>query len=181
MKDLITTKQLAQYLQLKPVTVRRKVAKEEIPAIKIGRYIRFDKTQIDKWLKHSNIKKLVQVLVIGDEPMVGDIVRATIGKKRCQVATASSSLEALKIITKNHFDMIFFDLEMPELDASELIKLIRQEDRTVPVVIVTDYPHSSMLDNVMKYGPVMVLKKSFQVEDIVATIRRFNQGFYHEH
>jgi PTS system nitrogen regulatory IIA component len=55
--ELMTTKEVARYLKLRPETVLRKVKRGEIPAIKIGGRFRFDTKQIDKWLSHSSTSK----------------------------------------------------------------------------------------------------------------------------
>ena len=74
MKNLLTAKQLAEYLHLKPVTVRRKASRGEIPSSRIGKYIRFDKARIDKWLREGNTKKnSAQILVVDDEPIVREL------------------------------------------------------------------------------------------------------------
>ena len=62
MVELMTTKEVARYLKLRPETVLRKVKRREIPAIKMGGRFRFDTNQIDKWLRHSStLKKRVLV------------------------------------------------------------------------------------------------------------------------
>ncbi|MEA3369467.1 MAG: helix-turn-helix domain-containing protein [Candidatus Ratteibacteria bacterium] len=48
---LMTAKELAEYIQLNPLTVYRKVKTREIPCIRLGRSIRFRKEQIDAWLE----------------------------------------------------------------------------------------------------------------------------------
>ena len=47
---LLNTNEIAEYLNLEAVTVRRKAVKGEIPAIRVGNRFRFDKDQIDSWL-----------------------------------------------------------------------------------------------------------------------------------
>ena len=170
MKDLLTTNQLAEYLQLKPVTIRRKAAKGEIPALKIGRQIRFDKAQIDKWLLLGNMRKSAQILVVDDEPLVVDLIRATLEEEGYQVTTTSSSLEAAGIITEKRFSLIFLDLLMPNLDGSELFKRIRDIDQSVPVVIITGYPDSKVLEKAIKYAPFTVITKPFDCNQILNTI-----------
>ena len=54
MAELLTTREIAQYLRLRQETVRRKVSAGEIPAIKIGGRFRFDKGQIDDWLRRNS-------------------------------------------------------------------------------------------------------------------------------
>ncbi len=57
MVELLTTREVASYLKLRPETVLRKVKRGEIPAIKIGGRFRFDTKQIDKWLSHNSTPK----------------------------------------------------------------------------------------------------------------------------
>ena len=62
MTELLTTREIAQYLKLRPETVLRKVKEGEIPAIKIGGRFRFDKGQIDEWLRcHSTSNKSILI------------------------------------------------------------------------------------------------------------------------
>ncbi len=171
MEELFTTNQLAKYLQLKQVTIRRKAANGEIPAVKVGRQLRFYKTQIDSWLLQGSSKKSVQILAVDDEPLVLDFLRDTIEANGYQITTTSSSLEVLKIITEKRFSMVFLDLIMPDLDGSELFKCIREIDKHIPVVIITGYPHNEVLERAMEYSPFTVLKKPFDSEKILATIR----------
>jgi len=48
---LLCINEASAYLNLKVSKLRAMIFKREIPLIKIGRLIRFDKCQIDQWLK----------------------------------------------------------------------------------------------------------------------------------
>jgi excisionase family DNA binding protein len=50
MARMMTTKELAKYLQLHEITVCKYAAQGKIPAIRIGRVWRFDKDAIDAWI-----------------------------------------------------------------------------------------------------------------------------------
>lgn len=50
MPDLLTAKQLAEYLQLSQRSIYRMLERDEIPATKIGGQWRFRKTAIDEWI-----------------------------------------------------------------------------------------------------------------------------------
>ena len=56
MYDVMTTGQLAEYLQLDEQTVYRKVKRGEIPAVRIGKTLRFKKDLIDGWLRLSSMQ-----------------------------------------------------------------------------------------------------------------------------
>ncbi|HET9982279.1 MAG TPA: PTS sugar transporter subunit IIA [Longimicrobiales bacterium] len=50
MPDLLTTRQLAEYLQLSERSVYRLLERGEIPALKVGGQWRFRKSAVDEWL-----------------------------------------------------------------------------------------------------------------------------------
>ena len=47
----LTVREVAGYLRLKPLAIYRKVKAKEIPFKRAGRSLRFDKEEIDQWLK----------------------------------------------------------------------------------------------------------------------------------
>ena len=51
MGNYLTAKEVAKYLQVKPLTVYQWARTNKIPAIKIGRIWRFNKEVIDDFLK----------------------------------------------------------------------------------------------------------------------------------
>jgi excisionase family DNA binding protein len=57
MPEIMTTKEIAEYLRLHQITVCKYAAQGEIPAIRVGRVWRFDKEAIDKWISESQSKK----------------------------------------------------------------------------------------------------------------------------
>jgi len=50
-KEIMTAKEVADYLKLHPLTVHRYARDGKIPAFKIGTDWRFHKKYIDKWIK----------------------------------------------------------------------------------------------------------------------------------
>jgi len=53
MEEYLTAKQVAEYLQVKPLTIYQWAREEKIPAIKIGRIWRFKKNAIDAFLEEQ--------------------------------------------------------------------------------------------------------------------------------
>lgn len=176
MDRLLTAKEVAEYLNVKPITVRRKAQSGEIPSIKIGHRLRFDKQQIERWLQRNSRGRPVHILVVDDEPLVGELFKNSLNESGYQVTTTLSSLEALELLNKRHFDLIFLDLLMPELDGAELFRQIRLVNNGVPIVIITGYPDSEIMNRAMEYGSIMVLRKPFDSEQIHDAIHRLSKG-----
>lgn len=53
MESLLTIEEAAEYLRLKPKTVRNWVGLRKIPFRKIGRYIRFESRSLEAWSKRQ--------------------------------------------------------------------------------------------------------------------------------
>ena len=56
MPQIMTTKEVAEYLKLHEVTVCKYAGEGAIPAIKIGGVWRFEKEALDKWIAGVQIK-----------------------------------------------------------------------------------------------------------------------------
>ena len=172
MAELLTTKEVAVYLKLRPETVLRGVKKGEIPAIKVGGHFRFDKKQIDDWLiDNSTAKK--RILVINDEEPVRKLFKETLEKNNYHVITAESSTKALKMAQSWNFDLVFLDLKMPDSDGVQTFRQIRRINRNVPVIIITGYTASDLLHRALKQAPFGVMKKPFGSRDILRSTEQF--------
>jgi two-component system response regulator (stage 0 sporulation protein F) len=177
MEQLLTPQELAKYLKLNHTTIIRKAHKGEIPAIKIGKQFRFDKNQIDKWLTQQMVGRQAQILVVDDEIAIGQLFKDSLERNGYQVTALSSSLEALEMISRAHFDLIFLDLAMPEIDGSELFRQIRKVDKQVPIAIITGYPDSDLLKKAKEHGPFLIMIKPFTGDEILQAAQNFSQSF----
>ena len=57
-KEILTTKEVAEYLNIHPLTVHRYAREGKIPAFKIGTDWRFHKKYLEKWIKQKLIYTL---------------------------------------------------------------------------------------------------------------------------
>lgn len=70
----------------------------------------------------------VRVLIIDDEPIARDYIQGFLEGNRsvCVVGEASNGFEALELIIEKRPDLIFLDIQMPEMDGFEVLKHIDQ-------------------------------------------------------
>ena len=55
MKDIMSTKELSQYIGLSKSKIYQLIRQKKIPASKIGRQYKFPKEMVDAWLKEKII------------------------------------------------------------------------------------------------------------------------------
>lgn len=175
-EELLTTGELAQYLKVKPQTILRKARSGDLPAVRVGRRFRFNKKLIDRWLSERSVGRPVEVLVIDDEPVIGDLLRESLEMCGYRVTAVASSRQGLALAAAKHFDLIFLDLVMPEIDGSEVFRRIREMDRSTAVAIITAHADGELMKKAMEYGPFLVIRKPFAIMEVIETVRSFSRN-----
>ena len=78
---LLTVKDLAEQLQIKPATLYAWAAQEKIPSLKIHGVLRFEREKINEWLKTFGVTRPAEKLIIGQNSM-GESVEALIARAK---------------------------------------------------------------------------------------------------
>jgi len=173
MPQLMTVKELGEYLRFTKRTIYRLLKQGSIPAIKIGNKWRFDKDEIDKWLRHGMGGAKARILVIDDDEIIRSLFKRTLEERGHTVVTAGTGAEGIGCVRRWDFDLVFLDLKLPEMDGAELLREIRIARPKLPVTIITGYPDSEMMERVLKQGPLGVILKPFDDSDIITAVNNF--------
>jgi CheY-like chemotaxis protein len=86
----------------------------------------------------NDISKL-RILVVDDEPAVGDTVKMLLEIDGHEVETANSSRQALGMFESGRFDLVFTDFAMPEMNGYQLAAAIKAYAPEQPVVMITGH------------------------------------------
>jgi excisionase family DNA binding protein len=174
LERLLTAKEIAGLVGLKPTTIVRKAGKGEIPAIKLGRQFRFDRNQIEKWLQSNRIKGQPRILIIDDEVDICDLSRIVLENAGYLVLTATSGKEAIKLLSEGQFILVFLDLGLPEVNGLEILKYMKINKISSEVIIMTGYDEGAqIMSAAMNYGSFFVMKKPFSNDELVEVAARF--------
>lgn len=86
---------------------------------------------------------MVRCLVVDDEPLALDIVADYIRKipELSLIATTTSALEALSMVQSGEADLVFLDVQMPELTGIQFLKIINGK---CDVILTTAYPQYAL-------------------------------------
>lgn len=109
------------------------------------------------------------LLTVDDEPLVLRSVRALLESKGATVIAAGTGEEAVQILQDNDsFELVLLDWSMPGMHGREVLRHIRTEHPTLPVVICTGNADDvSWSDEDGEIGPDAILQKPFTVREIV--------------
>jgi excisionase family DNA binding protein len=165
MEQVLTLEEAAQYLKVAKPTLYRLLEDGKIPAFKVGNQWRFTRELIDTWL-WDQLPKKKNVLVVDDEKLVSMDLRKIINSEGHDVITAQSGIDATRFIEDSNIDLVFLDLMLPDITGVEVLKEIKKTKGNLPVVIITGYPDSEVMNQALELGPISVLKKPFNREQI---------------
>lgn len=181
--DILDVREAAAYLRLNEQTVRRLARDRALPSFKVGGAWRFKKSTLDNWANtqrpvnsSTRPSKERRVLVIDDEAAIRDLVHRTLEAEQFEVLEADSGLAAMEFMKGPAPDLVLLDLMMPGMAGPEVIKSIREQWGAVPVVILTGYPSSDLMQKVLPYTPVTLLAKPFTLEQLVEAAKINSNG-----
>ena len=171
MHNLLTVKETAKYLRIPLPTVYYLVQRGQLPAIQIGGRWRIKKNALDKDILKEEKSGQPTVLVVDDDESLQNLFKLflkKIGFSRVVVGTVKEAIAALE---KQKFDLVFLDLKLPDGPADDVYDFVKREQPDCPIIIITGYPDSELLDRILAKGPITVLKKPLKTEQLQQTVR----------
>ena len=120
----------------------------------------------------------LRILIVDDHPVVRDGLRAMLATQPdfAVVGEAGTGAEAVTAAARLSPDVVLMDLEMPALDGVEAIRLLRQADEDVQVVVLTAFDTDERIVAAVQAGAQGYLLKGSPREEIFAAIRAVGAG-----
>lgn len=113
----------------------------------------------------------MRVLLIEDDLMLADALQDTLQQSGFTVDHLDKGLQALPYLLKEQFDVVILDLTLPDIDGISLLKKIRAEKNTIPILILT--ARDTLDDRVagLDSGADDYLAKPFASDELKARLR----------
>ncbi len=87
---------------------------------------------------------------------------------------ANDGQEVLEKFVLNHFDVIFMDVQMPEIDGMEATRIIRRQDMQQPIIIaMTANATREDRDECLQAGMDDYLSKPIQLNKLIAVLEKW--------
>jgi two-component system response regulator PilR (NtrC family) len=118
--------------------------------------------------------KTLTIMIIDDDKDIGESMLMAIALTENKSIYYSNPVEAVKEYLKHpeKYDVIFTDIQMPELNGQEVIAQIRKTDKDVPIVIITATSGIFTTEDLVKLNVPSLILKPFDIADIELAIRQ---------
>jgi DNA-binding NtrC family response regulator len=93
-----------------------------------------------------------RVLIVDDDPASRRLLEVRLRPLECDVATAGNGEQGLAAIRKEVPDLVLLDLQMPKMGGIEVLRVLRKEAITVPVIVITAHGSIETAVEAMKEG-----------------------------
>lgn len=112
------------------------------------------------------------ILIIDDEEALRTVMAETLSQEGFQVELATDGVEGLEMLERKEYDVVLLDLRMPRKQGHEVLATIRKIQPQLSVIVVSGLAHENEFKAALDAGAFACLKKPFDVDELIATIRR---------
>ena len=115
------------------------------------------------------------VLIVEDNVANQMVISAFLKKFFCRSVCVGNGLEALEILNDRSFDLIFLDIQMPEMDGFETIKQIRRNKLTADhtVVAMTAHVLAGEREKCLEAGMDDYLPKPIRMQSVEGVLSKW--------
>ena len=117
-------------------------------------------------------KTKARLLVVDDEPSARSGMEKLLQQEGYIVDVAADGPSALSIAADNPPDVVITDLKMPKMDGVALLAKLREQDRDLPVIMVTAFGDVGSAVNAMRAGAADYLTKPVDFDALALAIER---------
>lgn len=116
----------------------------------------------------------IRVLVVEDNALNQKVLEGFLRRYNIRPVIACNGVEALNFLTKSRSDLIFMDIQMPEMDGYTATELIRKElHHDTPVIALTAYAMAAERERAMAVGMNEYIIKPIRLTQLDDLLHRY--------
>lgn len=119
----------------------------------------------------------IRVLVVDDHPMVREGLRGMLTDDGVEVvAEAANGADAIRLAGELRPDVVLLDLELPDMDGLAVLGRMREQDASLPVLVVTMHQDAGLVRRAVKAGAAGYVLKGVDRQELLASIKTVRSG-----
>ena len=111
-----------------------------------------------------------RIVLIEDDLEIRQLVTRALAEAGYDIEAADRALEGLELAVKGDPDLVILDLGLPDIDGTELLRMIRAVSE-VPVIIITARGADEVVARTLDAGADDYLVKPFSMVQLMARLR----------
>ncbi len=115
------------------------------------------------------------ILAVDDSVSIRKFITLALKVQGFKIVTCADGMEALEALPNHQIDLMITDLNMPNVDGFELIRVVRQnpEYKNLPIIILSSLSDNNDIENGLKLGANSYLIKPFNTKKIQYEVSKY--------
>lgn len=124
----------------------------------------------------KNAMSVKHILVVEDDSEMRELICEFLEARGFRLSifrSASCALEAICMMSekgRDHFDLVISDINMPQMDGFEFLKLSKSAIPSLPVILITAFGNQATERAALNEGAAAFLNKPFSLSKLQALI-----------
>jgi DNA-binding NtrC family response regulator len=120
------------------------------------------------------------ILIIDDEPIVGERLKPALEKEGHRVEIFTNPYHALERLNQTMFDIVVTDIRMDDIDGIQILENVRGISKRTKVVMITGYATIEVARESLAKGAFDFIAKPFKLGEIRRVIQKAIQALESE-
>lgn len=115
-----------------------------------------------------------RILIVDDEIAVASVFETALKNAGFDVKVAPDAKTGQATALSEHFDLILLDQMLPDMSGNEILKNLKQEEKTkgIPIAMLTNFGHDTMVKEALFAGAAdYILKYQISTDDLVNKVK----------
>jgi DNA-binding NarL/FixJ family response regulator len=129
-------------------------------------------------MKHRDGSSRIRVLCVDDHPLVREAITRKIDLQHDMkvVAAAATGEQGILQFRERRPDVTLMDLQLPAMSGLDAIRVLRAEDATARIIVLTMYQGDEDIHRALQAGAAAYVLKSTVSDDLVRAVRDVHAG-----
>jgi len=117
---------------------------------------------------------MAKILVVDDSKVMREMIIACLRSvANLEFAQAASGLEAIERLSLSIYDLVFLDLNMPDIGGFEVVEFVRAQDtlNKLPIIVVTTRGEEATRTRALEIGASRFMTKPFEPVQVITAVR----------
>ena len=116
---------------------------------------------------------MARILLVDDEEPIRVSLSTYLQRIGHDVTVAGNGIEALRTLSKQPFDLVVTDVNMPDMDGIEVILKLREAASEIPLIVMSGggfFDKELLLDSAGALGADVTLEKPIDLDELRSAI-----------
>ena len=113
----------------------------------------------------------IHLLMVDDEVKFLETITRRLELKFFEITTAANGADAIEAAEKGQFDVAVIDLQMPEIDGVQVLKILKMNHKYLEVIILSGHATVKTAVECSKLGAFEILEKPCEFEKLVQVLK----------